>query len=270
MNDLLRAESHFEFGENWMDFVGVVNESHKLNAVAELRRLFPDDELRGGTFLDIGCGSGLHSLASARLGVAAVYATDIDPNSIAAARRVLAEIDGKIPWTAETVSVFDLPAGQFDVVYSWGVLHHTGDMWRAVHAATAQVKLGGLFAIALYRKTRFCRMWRVEKALYTKAPEWLRAPWRWTYTFLFLLALAVGRGRNPFAYIREYQKSRGMSFYHDIHDWLGGHPYESAAPAEIRAFMKERGFSEVRSFTKGPSLGLFGSGCDEFVFRRER
>jgi 2-polyprenyl-6-hydroxyphenyl methylase/3-demethylubiquinone-9 3-methyltransferase len=269
MTDLLKAEGHFEFGENWTNFVDIVEESHKENAVAKMRRLFPDDELRGANFLDIGCGSGLHSLAAARLGVGAIHAIDIDPNSVSAARRVVAEIGGKISWEIETISVFDLPPGQFDIVYSWGVLHHTGDMWRAVHAAAQQVRPGGLFAIALYRKTPFCRVWRVEKAIYTRAPEWLRAPWRWAYTVAHLFGMTVC-GRNPLKYIREYKKSRGMSFYHDVHDWLGGYPYESAAPDEVRSFVKARGFSEVRSFMRSTSLlGLFGTGNDEFVFRRE-
>lgn len=270
MTDLLKAESHFEFGENWTDFAAVVQEPHKENAVVELRRLFPNDELRGASFLDIGCGSGLHSLAAARLGVASIHATDIDPQSVAASRRMLAEVKGKIPWTTEVVSVFDLPPRQFDVVYSWGVLHHTGAMWRAVHAASEQVRFGGFLAIALYHKIPFCGLWRVERAMYIQAPEWLRAPWRWVYTAVLLLGTTVVRGRNPVASVRAYKKRRGMSFRHDVHDWLAGYPCESAAPEEVRSFMRERGFSEVRFLTHGLSLGLFGSRRDEFVVRRER
>ena len=259
VTNLEKADSHFEFGKNWTDFLNVVEEAHKANAVVGMRRLFPDDDLRGMTFLDVGCGSGLHSLA-----------TDIDGNSVSATRNTLAEVDGKTPWVAQCISVFDLPPERFDIVYSWGVLHHTGDMWRAIRTAAERVKPGGLFAVALYRKTPFCWAWRFEKAAYTAAPDWLRAPWRWGFMLVNLLAVAIVRRRNPYTWVREYKERRGMSFRHDINDWLGGYPYESAAAAEVDTFMQDRGFSRVRAFIKkSPAFGLFGSGCDEFVFRRQ-
>ncbi|MFX8620485.1 50S ribosomal protein L11 methyltransferase, partial [Acinetobacter baumannii] len=51
----------------------------------------PADDFKGRSFLDIGCGSGLHALAAMRLGVARVVGVDIDPNSAATARHVLSE-----------------------------------------------------------------------------------------------------------------------------------------------------------------------------------
>jgi 2-polyprenyl-6-hydroxyphenyl methylase/3-demethylubiquinone-9 3-methyltransferase len=269
MSDLLAAERHFAFGENWTDFVNVVDDERVSQAVESMKRLFPNDELRAKTFLDIGCGSGLSSLAAARLGVASVSAIDIDPSSASATCQLLTRRGGATPWTAQVLSVFDLPPIQFDVVYSWGVLHHTGAMWRAIEAACGRVRPGGVFAIALYRKTPLCTAWKVEKLLYTKSPDWIRAPWRWGFMAANLFALTVARRQNPVKFIREYKLKRGMSFRHDMHDWLGGYPYESVAPAEVRGFMAARGFSEVRAFTKkSPAFGLFGSGCDEYVFQK--
>lgn len=267
MRNLLSAESHFEFGENWTDFLSVVSEEHKANAVSGMQKLFPNGELQSASFLDIGCGSGLHSLAAARLGAASIYSTDIDRNSVSATRRALGEVEGKTSWKAETISVFDLPPGQFDVVYSWGVLHHTGDMWGAIHAASKQVKPGGLFAIAIYAKTPLCWAWRIEKLLYARSPDWLRAPWRWTFSAFSLLAMWAAGGARPSVRLRE-KRERGMTFTHDLHDWLGGYPYESATSSEVSEFVTRKGFTVERTFPKRPTHGLLGSGCSEYVFRR--
>jgi len=267
-SDLLLADSHFAFGENWTDFLKVVDEDRVSLAVEGMRRLFPDDELRGARLLDIGCGSGLSALAAAHLGVASITAVDIDRNSVSATSRLLGENLPKARWSADVVSVFDLPAGQFDVVHSWGVLHHTGDMWRAIRAASEQVKPRGLLALAIYRKTPLCGAWKVEKAIYSKAPRFIQAAMRALYLAGFTV-VSLLRGKDPFKYRREYGSARGMSFMHDVHDWLGGYPYESAAPAEIRAFLADLGFELVRErLLPANARGVLGSGCDEYVFRR--
>ena len=149
MHNPLAAEGHFAFGENWKSFVNVVDASRIARAEAGMRRLFPDGELRGARFLDIGCGSGLSSLAAARLGAAQVHGVDIDPASVEAARTLLGRYLQPEVWSARVASVLELdPArdGPFDVVYSWGVLHHTGAMWRAVEAPAGLVRPGGLLA----------------------------------------------------------------------------------------------------------------------------
>jgi 2-polyprenyl-6-hydroxyphenyl methylase/3-demethylubiquinone-9 3-methyltransferase len=158
--------------------------------------------------------------------------------------------------------------GRFDVVHSWGVLHHTGAMWRAVDACLPLVEAGGLLVLALYRKTPACGFWRAEKRFYSRAPSYVRAPVRGLYKFAFALGL-LATGRSPAAYIREFERNRGMAWATDVDDWLGGYPYESVTPEEVRGYLGAHGFDEVRSFTKPARLaGILGSHCDEFVFRK--
>jgi len=57
-----------------------------------------------------------------------------------------------------------------------------------------------------------------------------------------------------------------MNFDTGVHDWLGGYPYEAATADELHDRICTLGFVEERSFRIPTSLGLFGSGCHEFVF----
>ncbi|MFC3069206.1 class I SAM-dependent methyltransferase [Phenylobacterium soli] len=268
MSELLQAESHFRFGENWKSFLGVLDDERIAEAEAGLRRLFPGDELKNARFLDIGCGSGLSSLAALRLGAKDVISRDIDADSVEATRR-LREMTGQTgAWNVDLKSVFEMTPesdGTFDVVYSWGVLHHTGDMWRAVEAASKLVKPGGLFAIALYRKTKMCGFWRIEKRFYSRAPKWIQALMQRAYIAAFYV-IQRRAGKNPDALVKDYKSSRGMDFHHDVHDWLGGYPYESARPEEVKQHLPQ--FELVREFVEPGGRGLLGSGCDEFVLRR--
>lgn len=268
--NLLDPESHFEFGKNWASYLRLVSEDHVREAVGSLRRLTGDD-LRNKRFLDLGCGSGLHALAALRLGAREVLAVDIDADSVATTRQLLQAHAAGQPWSTRRISVFDLSTsslGPFDVVYSWGVLHHTGDMFRALRSAAALVGPGGQFVFALYRRTWLCRLWKMEKKWYAGARPAAQARARSVYVRLLRTALALTRGRNGFEdYLAAYGQRRGMDFYHDVHDWLGGWPYESISPAQTDRLMHELGFSRVRAFIRqGLQLGLFGSGCDEYVY----
>ncbi len=148
-------EQRFEFGNNWQAFVEK-NFSQERVEIAKRRMLgfLERDDLDGLTFLDIGCGSGLHSLAAVQSGAETVHGFDYDPASVAASRYIYRKVGSPPTWTVEQGSVLDdafmaaLP--QFDLVYSWGVLHHTGDVWHAIRNAAGCVKPGGLFYIALY------------------------------------------------------------------------------------------------------------------------
>lgn len=274
MDDLLDVGSHFAFGENWKSYLNVLDEQRIVEAELGMKRLFPNGELSGARFLDIGCGSGLSSLSAERLGAAWIQAVDIDSNSVEATAGLLTKMSSPERWNAKVKSVFDLSPdrdGTFDVVYSWGVLHHTGDMWRAIKCAASMVKPGGRFAIALYRKTPYCGLWTFEKKLYAKAPKFVQAAIRGPYKAAYCANL-LRQGVNPATHIRNYKTSRGMNWSHDVHDWLGGYPYQSASAEEVRTFLAGLGFRLERQFVQAPSTGylsflsgLFGSGCDEFV-----
>lgn len=263
-------EAHFEFGENWRDYLVNVDDNAIREAERGLLRLLPAEAIAGSRFLDIGCGSGLHSLAALRLGASDLLAIDIDPNSVAATRELLSRYAPEAPVKLRELSVFDADPrelGQFDVVYSWGVLHHTGAMWKAVERASLLVRPGGLFAIALYQKRPTCGGWTVEKRFYAKASGPVRATFRGVYKAALYVAL-VATGRNPWKYVRNYKSARGMNFHNDVHDWLGGYPYESATPEEVNERVAAMGFTLVSEHPLPPGVGLFGTGCAEYTFRK--
>lgn len=266
--DLKAADSHFEFGENWKSFVATVTSTSIVEAKAGLGRLFPDGELANASFFDIGCGSGLSMLAAKELGAATVRGIDIDPSSVQASRMLLSKYLPDGGWSTDVKSVFDLrPAqdGLHDVVYSWGVLHHTGDMWTAIESAAALVKPSGHLAIALYRKTPLCDLWRLEKRLYSASGKSGQAIIQGVYKTLYRAGL-LATGRSPAAYIKSYKSARGMDWHHDVHDWLGGYPYESVTPREVTDRLGKLGFEKLRVFEKpAAAIGFFGSHCDEFV-----
>jgi 2-polyprenyl-6-hydroxyphenyl methylase/3-demethylubiquinone-9 3-methyltransferase len=261
----------FEFGQNWASYAKGVGEDQIAQALIGLRRLMPNGTLEGKRFLDIGCGSGLHSVAAARLGAKRITAVDIDPLSVETTRQLVAKHAAGANIQVEERSVFDLTPeefGTFDVVYSWGVLHHTGNMWMAIRRAAAMVSVGGELAFALYRRTWCCPLWKLEKRWYAQAlPEGQERARRW-FISLFRLAFAIRRKKFG-EYVAGYKSSRGMNFYHNVHDWLGGFPYESTTPSEVECLMDRLSFrSRITPVRRHKSVGLFGSGCDEYVYTR--
>jgi SAM-dependent methyltransferase len=266
----VRAGKRFEFGANWARFLGTLSEQRIVEAERSLQRWLQSETLSGLTFLDIGSGSGLFSLAARRLG-ATVTSFDYDPQSVectAALRERYFRDDPK--WTVMRGSVlspdFMQGHGSFDIVYSWGVLHHTGQMWRALDAALGCVRPRGWLFIALYNdQGKLSSFWRAVKRLYCSSPV---GRWIVTGTFVPLFAAInlgadLKNGRSPRAVYRDYIHQRGMSLLHDWIDWLGGFPYEVAGAGAVHEFLRPRGFLLERLFTT-PSLG-----CNEFLFRRE-
>jgi 2-polyprenyl-6-hydroxyphenyl methylase/3-demethylubiquinone-9 3-methyltransferase len=265
----------FEFGDNWRRFLDVLDERRIAEAERSLRSMFGETDLRGKTFLDVGSGSGLFSLAAMRLGAARVRSFDFDEASVACTREVkrrfMPDADA---WTIGPGDVLDeaflSSLGTWDVVYSWGVLHHTGAMLDAFEHVARLVAPGGTLFISIYNdQGPRSRLWRMVKRGYNRVPARLRT----AYAIIVmapreLLSFGYATARlKPWRYVQtwtSYHRSRGMSRWHDLVDWVGGYPFEVAKPEEVFAFFRARGFRLERLTTCGGGLG-----CNEFVFVRE-
>jgi SAM-dependent methyltransferase len=263
-------ERSFKFGENWQQFAAKLQPDQIVQSGDSLSQLLGRNELEGLTFLDIGCGSGLSSLVARKRG-ARVRSFDFDPDSVACTQALRDRYYPDDPdWIVERGSILDPDyveqLGKFDIVYSWGVLHHTGAMWAALDRTARLAAPSGVLAIALYRQTPLCWAWRIEKRAYASVPAFVQLVVRSVYKAAFFAGKAA-QGRDPFAYVRQYKSNRGMDWHRDVHDWLGGYPYESAKADAVKSHMMRLGFDVVRAFEWPPDLGLFGTGCDEFVFK---
>ena len=261
----------FAFGKNWSKYLQGVDERKIARAEESLQQAMGIADLNGRSFVDVGCGSGIFSLAASRLG-ARVHSFDIDPECVACAEELRRRFGGgPQPWHIERGSALDeaylAGLGTFDVVYSWGVLHHTGQMWAALENVIKLVAPIGTFYIAIYNdQGGASRRWKRIKRLYNRLPEFARpaivvpAFFRyWGITMLYDLR----REGNPLKTWRNYDSIRGMNAYRDLIDWVGGYPFEVATPDEIFAFGRKHGFNLTHLKTPRG-----GSGCNEFVFVR--
>lgn len=267
---VIEQETRFAFGKNWRSFVDEHFDQSRVDVSKQHMLAFMGlDSLEGKTFLDIGCGSGLHSLAAFQSGAKRILSFDYDSDSVATTQALHRFAGSPAHWTVQQGSALDATfmAGlpEFDIVYSWGVLHHTGDVWGALRLALGAVRPGANAYIALYssdmHKEPPPEYWLTVKKNYVSA-SWLKQRWmELAYVWRFQMGRRVWRLFTVWNNAREYKKSRGMSFYHDIKDWLGGWPMEFCYDADVvTVAQKEFGFDVVRMDT--------GQANTEFLFHR--
>jgi len=225
-------KQRFAFGENWQAFLRILSDEHIGEAEKSLRKFLGTNDLNQKRFLDIGSGSGLHSLAARKMG-ATVQAFDYDLQSVACTDELKRRYFPDDPnWAVQKGSILDgnfiSGLGQFDVCYAWGVLHHTGALWQALYNAQLPLRQGGLLFVAIYNdQGLISTLWKIIKRFYSSG--WLgRATMSLIFYPIFFLSgfiLDLVHVRNPARRYREHKKYRGMSLVHDWRDWLGGYPF---------------------------------------------
>jgi hypothetical protein len=253
----------FQFGENWTRFLSLVDEDRIAQAIARLSEMLGD--ISGKSFLDVGSGSGIHSLAALRLGASRVLSFDYDSKSVACTAEMKRRFAPMANWQIETGSALDeqylRSLGQFDIVYAWGVLHHTGAMWKSLDLIT--IPAAHTLMVALYNdEGRKSRLWLVLKRMHCKSPlpvkkvlELVTFMLTWGKAFIF-------KPRKTMRNWSTFSRKRGMSPWRDLVDWAGGYPCEFANAGDVFTFFHQRGFTLEALKT------VHGLGLNEFVFSR--
>lgn len=263
-------KERFAFGKNWQGFLNHhYNEDRLLVSQKHILDFLGLPDLRGRVVLDIGSGSGLHSLAMLRAGAERVISFDYDPNSVAATEALRSMAGSPGNWDVCRGSVLDadfmnaLPRA--DLVYSWGVLHHTGSQWTALRNAIGRVADDGWLYIALYTADAYIRPtpedWLRIKQAYNAA-GFLKKRWmELDYIWFALAGARLSRLLKVPAMMRGYYRNRGMSMMVDIRDWLGGWPMEFSTMSEVLKLCGEEAGLSLRRLSTGETN-------NEYLFAR--
>jgi 2-polyprenyl-3-methyl-5-hydroxy-6-metoxy-1,4-benzoquinol methylase len=266
----MAINERFAFGSNWLDYVENKIDQKKIeSAVQSEKNMLKSETLVGQSFLDVGCGSGLFSLAACLLDAEEVYSFDYDEKSVLATKKLREQF--QIPETKWYIAQGDVLDQKWmssitdaDIVYSWGVLHHTGSMWQAIENTACKVKPGGFLAISIYNKVDNPRdsskMWWKVKRFYNGSPSFIKE----IMIALYMMKVMLGhirRGKDPVKEIKSYGE-RGMDFFHDARDWVGGFPYEYADSEDVIRFIRKDRPFELIYINQ-----VVGNACNEFTFR---
>lgn len=249
----------FNFGKNWLNYSKTIKDEDLEIMKESLINLIGLENIKDKTFLDIGCGSGLFSIAAKKLRTKKVVGIDILPDSIKSSEENKERFNVQGIYFKQ-LSILDNQVKtleKFDIVYAWGSLHHTGEIWKAIENTTHCVENNGLLILAIYNKHWTSPIWKRIKYFYNISPKFIKSIMIFAFYYIIATAKSLVTRKNPF------QKKRGMNFYYDIIDWLGGYPYEYASKDKMVDFVDKYGFKLIKFNKAGVPTG-----CNEFVFKK--
>ena len=253
MDDSGRA---FRFGKNWDLFIRRALSDERIRISREhILKFLELPDLAGKYFLDVGCGSGLSSRAALEAGAERVVSFDSDPDSVRTTERVR-QMSGSPPhWTVLRGSILDeafvASLEPADIVYAWGVLHHTGQMWKAIEYAAGLMREHGVFYVALYTRSSKSDYWVKVKKRYNSAQAFQKRLMELRYIVRHTFLPQLLHRKNPLRWIRNYESMRGMSYLTDLRDWLGGWPYEDAKIEDVLRFCRNKLNLELINISTG-------------------
>ena len=254
----------FSFGKNWQGYSKVALNPERIEQGRQaLKDLLAGIPLINQSFLDIGFGQGLTAHLASQMG-AKVTGVDIDLDNIDAAKNIQLKMGIASPLDLRIGSILDgkivdqlRQLGTWNVVHSWGVLHHTGNMDLAVKNAASLVAQDGYFVCAIYNRHWSSLPWLFIKWFYNLLPAIGQQLMVSLFYPIIYLAKWLVTGKNP------KDKLRGMDFFFDVVDWVGGYPYEYASCEEFRKLVEPLGFKCIKEIP-----AEVPTGCNEFVFKR--
>ena len=150
-----------------------MNDTTIHKAEDSIRVFLEIDSLSGKSFLYIGSGSGIFSIAASHLGASPVLGMDVNFKCVDVARNNAEKFGGSNKPDFVVKSILDDSVDRvnsYDIVYAWGSLHHTGNMYKAIHNAANRVATGGILVIAIYNKHITSPIWKLIKSIYNSSP----------------------------------------------------------------------------------------------------
>ena len=253
----------FDFGKNWERYSDFLTTEQLQTAQKSLSENLGPDGLRNKSFIDIGCGSGIFSICAGLLGSKRVVGMDVNDKCVEISRKNSERFinrETKPEFIQESILNREgiNKLGRFDVVYAWGSLHHTGDMKKAIEISSQLVNSGGIFWLAIYNKHFSSPLWKRIKYFYNHAGIPVRKMMVYFFLGVIFIAKFLVTFKNPLA------KERGMDFFYDVVDWVGGYPYEYASTGEIVSQVEELGFRTLKVVP-----AEVPTGCNEYLFLKK-